>query len=288
MSKQQQTKKPQAGGTKGAKAVSMKEINPSKSRFLPAYWLLLAVAMLVYGNSIFNNYALDDAMVITDNAFTQKGVGGIKDILTADTFYGFFKENTNNVAGGRYRPFSLITFAFEYQFFGLSPHFSHFINILLFGFCGIGIFIFIKKILQSTQLKYLENSIIPLLTAVLFLVHSIHTEAVANIKGRDEIFSLLFSIFTVIYLMKYIDEGRQTKHLLIGFLLFFFALLSKENSFTFIIIIPMTFYFFRKISLKDYAIILTPVALASALFFLLRHRSEERRVGKECRSRWSP
>lgn len=280
MSKQQ-TKKPQAGGAKGTKAVSMKEINPSKSRFLPVYWLLLAIAILVYGNSIFNNYALDDAMVITDNAYTQKGVSGIKEILTADTFFGFFKENTNNVAGGRYRPFSLITFAFEYQFFGLSPHFSHFINILLFGFCGIGIFIFIKKILQSTQLKYLENSIIPLLTSVLFLVHPIHTEAVANIKGRDEIFSLLFSIFTVIYLMKYIDKGRQAKHLIIGFLLFFFALLSKENSFTFIIIIPLTFYFFRKINLKDYAIILSPTAVASALFFFLRHKYAAGNISQE-------
>src|ERR1035437_3129119 len=112
MSKQQQTKKPQAGGTKGAKAVSMKEINPSKSRFLPAYWLLLAVAMLVYGNSIFNNYALDDAMVITDNAFTQKGVGGIKDILTADTFYGFFKENKKKLSGGRNKTFFFFSFSF--------------------------------------------------------------------------------------------------------------------------------------------------------------------------------
>src|ERR1017187_8512399 len=146
MGKQHQTKKPQAAKDKGPKPVSMKAINQSKSRFPSVYWLLLAIAMVVYGNSIFNNYALDDAMVITENAFTQKGISGIKDILTADTFFGFFKENTNNVAGGRYRPLSLVTFALEYQFFGLSPHFSHFINILLFGLCGIGIFIFIKKI----------------------------------------------------------------------------------------------------------------------------------------------
>ena len=39
---------------------------------------------------------------------------------------------------------------------------------------------------------------------------------------------------------------------------------------------------------KSAYIIGTGLAGLSAAFYLVRDRSEERRVGKECRSRWSP
>ena len=73
--------------------------------------VLVAFTLIIYGNSILNNYALDDLIVITKNDFVQKGILGIKDILTTDLFKGYFKTaETPKLAGGRYRPANCIYF----------------------------------------------------------------------------------------------------------------------------------------------------------------------------------
>lgn len=71
-----------------------KVVNPTltvakSSVNLPAY-LLFGFAFLLYANSLFNQYTLDDRLMITENSFTKKGFSGIKDILTTDSFVGFF------------------------------------------------------------------------------------------------------------------------------------------------------------------------------------------------------
>jgi len=281
MSKQQQSKKqvPQ-------KKNNLTEPSRNKSSFKlsnrNSYIILFLFTFIVYGNSIMNNYALDDLVVDNGNEFVQKGISGIKDIITNDAFTGYLKKSTNNiVAGGRYRPLSLVTFAIEYQFVGLSPHFSHFINILLFAICAIGIFIFIRKVFEHSQLKLFATSAIPLLATLIFIVHPIHTEVIANIKSRDEIMCMLFSIFSTISFLNYIDNGRKIKDLIIGFVLIFLGVLSKENAFMFIVIVPMTLFFFRKASLKDYVMVTLPLIIAGGIFVFLRSKFASGSVNSE-------
>jgi len=51
--------------------------------------------------------------------YTTQGISGIPGILKYDTFKGFFKVEGKDklVSGGRYRPFTLIMFALEWQLF---------------------------------------------------------------------------------------------------------------------------------------------------------------------------
>jgi hypothetical protein len=49
-----------------------------------------------------------------------------------------------------------------------------------------------------------------LIAALIYAAHPIHTEAVANIKGRDEIMSMLGSVFALYFTLKFIDF-KQTK-----------------------------------------------------------------------------
>ncbi|MCX6256645.1 MAG: hypothetical protein NTW49_01885 [Bacteroidia bacterium] len=67
------------------------------------YGIIIAFSFVLYGNTLPDKYALDDAIVITQNEFTKKGVDGIKDILTTEGFTGFFGMKKNLVAGGRYQ-----------------------------------------------------------------------------------------------------------------------------------------------------------------------------------------
>ena len=104
--------------------------------------VIFAFAFIIYANSLGNKYALDDKMTFWKNEFVQNGTSGIKDILTYDSMVGMFGKDTKELEGGRYRPLSLITFAFEVEFFGTettntsakepfkgNPGISHFINI---------------------------------------------------------------------------------------------------------------------------------------------------------------
>lgn len=55
--------------------------------------LLIGILVFVwYGNSLLNEFAVDDGIVITRNEYVTKGISGIPDLLTKDTFRGFFKK----------------------------------------------------------------------------------------------------------------------------------------------------------------------------------------------------
>src|ERR1039457_2043551 len=94
-----------------------------KLKFAVNYYagMVIAVAtFLVYMNTFKLDYALDDTAAVTDNKFVQQEFSGIPKLMTTDFWY------FSGPALGYYRPLSLITLAVEYQFFGLSPHISHF------------------------------------------------------------------------------------------------------------------------------------------------------------------
>ncbi len=50
--------------------------------------LVFFIPLLLYINTLRNDYALDDSIVITENIFVQEGIKGIKDIFSNDTFTG--------------------------------------------------------------------------------------------------------------------------------------------------------------------------------------------------------
>ncbi len=218
-------------------------------KFLPHLLIFLA-AFLLYGNTLTNDYALDDLIVIKENTFTKKGLSGIREIFSYDSFTGFFGTEKKLVAGGRYRPLSIASFAIEYALAGgLNPFLSHLINILLFALTGSLIFIIFSRLIKSPPGKPWHLGI-PFVASILFIAHPVHTEVVANIKGRDEIFALLFPLAALWLTLRYFEKKKPLM-LLLANICFFFGLLSKENAIMFVIMVPLTIYFFTKIPLKD-------------------------------------
>ncbi|MFA4852868.1 MAG: tetratricopeptide repeat protein [Bacteroidales bacterium] len=247
--------------------VSVQEQSIKNSANLPVY-LLFGFVLLLYANSLFNQYALDDRLMITENQFTKKGFNGIGDILSTDSFVGFFGKQKNLVAGGRYRPLSHITFAIEYALFGFNPFIGHLINILLYAFSCLLVYKVLKMLFSSPKKHWYLT--IPFIATMLFIAHPIHTEVVANIKGRDEILSLLGSFGALYFILKYIEKDR-TLDLVWASLVFFFALMSKENAITFVVIIPLTLYFFTKSPLKKALISMGCLAVVSVIFIFIRY-----------------
>ncbi|MBK9525757.1 MAG: hypothetical protein IPO39_13735 [Bacteroidetes bacterium] len=207
---------------------------------------LIVLLLLAFGlnfNTLFHEYALDDAVVLTGNTLVQKGVAGIPEILSHELFYGLEKQESD-LSGGRYRPFALIVFALEVQFFGINPFVSHLINVLLFVFLIALLF----RLLQKYIFREL-NPNLAFLTCLLFVVHPIHTEVIANVKSRDELIAFILLLLSAFSILRYL-KNRKLLSLLPAAFCFFISLLTRESAIPFIGIVPLTAYFFYNQSIK--------------------------------------
>ena len=257
------------------------------------FLVISLLVFLLYSNTISHDYALDDAIVITGNQFTQQGTDGISDLFKYDTFVGFWMTSYKNktaeqiqeekklVAGGRYRPLSLVTFAMEIEFFGKNikdtngqithkgnPKVSHIINIVLYLFTVCLLYIILMRLFPPEKEKKWYFSF-PFIVAVLFMAHPIHTEAVANIKGRDEIMTLLGSLTALWFTIRYLDT-QKIYNIILAALALFLGLLSKENAITFLAVIPLTIYYFTDHKLSKNIKANLFLLAAAGIFLLIR------------------
>jgi tetratricopeptide (TPR) repeat protein len=231
---------------------------------------LFLFTVFIYSNTFDHEYALDDQLALYDNQFVIKGFKGIPDLLTNDAFVGLFGERgAQLISGGRYRPLSFVTFAIEWQFFGQNPHISHIINVFLYALLVGIVFLFTNLLIENFFSNSFKNKpvLAAYLLAFLFSIHPIHTEVVANIKGRDEILSMLFGFSALfLFLKKY--ETNNWYHAILIFILFFLALLSKEIAITYIFIFWLI-SFYKKTSFKGiFQNKLMILALLAALLYL--------------------
>ena len=263
--------------------------------------IIIALALLCYVNTLTLHYALDDRMVILESKYTLKGGWeSMKAIFTEDTFSGYFGAENSIVAGGRYRPMSQLTFMIETQLFGKSiqekigdlddfynlhkfenelyfyetplPFVQHLMNLLYFILLCLLLYEVLSKIFpQHEGSKWFQS--LPFIAVVLFAVHPIHTEVVANVKGRDEIFAMLGSSAALWCSLKYVDT-RKWYWLIISFLAFSFGIFSKENTITFLAVVPLALFYHKNDNKRtsDYFITLIPLLLGSIFFIWARYK----------------
>lgn len=249
---------------------------PTGPGFWRLYWLpaliLMALSFALYGVSIGYGYLLDDQMVIWENQYVQEGFAGLRKIFASDSFMGYFKEQKFLLEGGRYRPLSLATFAMEVGLFGKDkPAIGHFFNILLYGLTAIMLFRVLLRLfpIQEGGRWYFSLAFI---ASLLFVVHPLHVECVANIKGRDEILALLGSLYALYAAFKYIDR-QNAGWLLVSGISLLLAMLAKENALTFAAVIPFTVWFFGKESRGKALNTFWPLLVASLVFIVIRYKA---------------
>lgn len=232
--------------------------------------LIIVLAFAIYGPTIGYDFVLDDKIVLTENEYTKQGLKGIPKLFSADSFTGYFGEQKDLLPGARYRPLSLVTFALETELFGVNSKIHHLGNILLYIICCVSIYFAMLSIFRNQFSATLP--FIALGTAILFLVHPIHVEAVANIKGRDEIMALLLSILSLKWAHDYFKSGKWTFLIGIG-VAFILALFSKENALTFLGVIPFSLFLYSKANRSKWMWIGISLLLPMILYFLIRYNA---------------
>ena len=181
---------------------------------------IVSVATLQYLQTAWFDYAWDDKLVITANEYTTRGIDGLTDIFTKRVSVPYKSE---------YRPIPQALYALEYEWFGANPAAGHAFNIFWYALACVLVFMFVRFVTVGT------HAVFAFAVALLFTVHPLHVETVANIKGRDEILALLFGLSAIMLLVTAF-ERRQLLTGLAGGACFVFACLSKSNAVT---LLPM-------------------------------------------------
>jgi tetratricopeptide (TPR) repeat protein len=242
----------------GPATKQLEKLNHDRRTLKRVLGLIVAVvAFLLYTNSLNNGFVLDDFGLIKDNLQTKKGISAVPEIFKSSYRYGM---NTTDFQ--LYRPLTKAMFAIEWSISPDKPSLGHWINVVLFAFLCYVLF----RVLNL----YLNDSLlIPFISTLLFAAHPIHTEVVANIKGRDEIMTLLLCLLSVWSLHSYASKNSKLGFLG-GIVCFFIALFAKESAVTFIAVIVMLYYFFTKAEGKKYFNTTIAMIACTAIFLIIR------------------
>lgn len=207
------------------------------------YFILLFVfAFILYGNTIPNDYSLDDNLVVYQHPVVGKGFEAIQEIFTSH-----YRQEDNNEYG--YRPIAMVTFAVENEFFGRDPHISHFINIILYAL----LLILLLKLLNSL-FPEIPNGI-RFLMVLLFAAHPLHTEVVASLKNREEMLSFLFAMLAALLFIEAVVKRKyRIVLILLGVLSLSLSVLSKQSGLIFCVMIPLILlqFYYKPIDLKNF------------------------------------
>lgn len=229
--------------------------------------VIVLLAFIQFSNTIGHDFAWDDKIVIQENDRVQEGFSGIPD-LTKKYNSGLRKDQYG------YRPVTLISFAIDYDLSNGKPAFFHFMNVLYFSLLCLILFFVLQRIFHQF------SPLLPFLITVLFVVHPIHVEVVANIKSRDEILALLFCLLSLHQLIKFADT-KHWKHIALTILFFGLGFLSKENAVVFLPIYLITLLGRTSLGWKRILKILAIVVPVSlVLVFLISSYSLNSELGK--------
>ncbi|MDG1901918.1 MAG: tetratricopeptide repeat protein [Bacteroidales bacterium] len=229
----------------------------------PVTWfslVLLLITFIFYSNVIYNHFSMDDYHVNINNPIIAKGISGIPEIWTS-----LYAEESGMAYG--YRPLVRTSFALEYQFtskMDINPYISHFINLLLYAISILVLYKLLRRVFNNYNIWF------PFLITLLFMAHPSHTEAVASLKNRDIILNFLFSTMATLQFIKWVDF-KKTIHIILGFLYFGLALLSKETAIAQLAVFPLVLYFFTDIRPKKLIGLITISLIFVAGLIVLRN-----------------
>jgi protein O-mannosyl-transferase len=138
---------------------------------------LFLLGFLVHVRSLSNAFAFDDLIHIVENARLRSW----ELIFTATVEPSF--------PGNLVRPFSVFLNGALFQLFALDPLPYHVVNVMLHGTIVCLIFALLRPILAHRVAWFAAAS---------FAVLPVHSEAVANITGRNELVATLFGLISLL------------------------------------------------------------------------------------------
>src|SRR6266566_7116029 len=168
------------------------------------YLVVAACAIVVYIGALWNRFAMDDRFIIVLNPIVHTPSG---------VWRAFLEPYWPGDLGGKlYRPLTVATYVVDRMVDG--PAWFHAVNILWHAGASVAVAALARRWVGGSA---------ALIAGVLFAVHPVHVEAVANIVGRNELMAALFVLLAVYAALERRSVGWSIAALAGG-------LLSKENA----------------------------------------------------------
>jgi len=187
-------------------------------------WLPAVIGAICFANIILlgNSFVYDDTYIIRDNPRLHD-LTDFRAIWLSDWWrpQGQQAALPNPNRDRLYRPLTLFTYALNYALGGLWPTGFHLVNVALHALVCVLVWYFAQRLFGDAALSTCA--------ALLFAVHPVHCEAVANIVGRAEILCALFLLAGLLILLPPTGTPGVRRALPAG-LAFFAALLAKETA----------------------------------------------------------
>ena len=223
------------------KKIKYKQSQPAKKTPVPIpktgksnQWIyyslgvILLISFVIY-LPVFNNKLLawDDDLYIKNNPL----------IYSMN-----LKEIFSQYVMGNYHPLTILTFAIEYQFFGLNETGYHAVSLLLHLLNVVLVFYSINLLVNKPT--------VALVASLLFGIHPLHVESVAWAAELKDLLYTFFFLASYIVYLKYLTS-EQKKLYVFSLLLFCLSLLSKAMAASLPVVLLLTDYFKgRKINAK--------------------------------------
>ncbi|XP_032329054.1 protein O-mannosyl-transferase TMTC1 isoform X5 [Camelus ferus] len=158
--------------------------------------LLAGASCLCYGRSLRGEFVHDDVWAIVNNPDVRPGAPLHWGIFSNDFWGKGMAENTSHKS---YRPLCVLTFKLNIFLTGMNPFYFHAVNVILH--CLVTL-----VLMYTCDKTVFKNRGLAFVTALLFAVHPIHTEAVAGIVGRADVLACLLFLLAFLSYNRSVDQ----------------------------------------------------------------------------------
>lgn len=188
---------------RGSSATKSEEIEPPIGTLfghglLSISVFVFALAAGLHANTLHHGFVFDDArgVVANDDVIEKNPIADV----WRDDFWG--KPMSRYQSHKSYRPITVLTFRTNHMFGKLDPVGYHAVNIILHAIVCVLFLHAVTRVFGRLDLGCYA--------ALLFTVHSIHTECVANIVGRAEVLGGVFVLSSVLLYDSACGPGGKT------------------------------------------------------------------------------
>ncbi|MGI5827893.1 MAG: tetratricopeptide repeat protein [Patescibacteria group bacterium] len=217
--------------------------------------VILIVTTVAFSNIFDNGFVGDDFDFIVNWDLTRNW-DSLPSILKGSVPYGH---------EGVYRPIRGIFYLLSYHLFGTNTTAYHFQSLLIHLTCTFLVYVLTKKITK--------NLYTPMVTALLFGVHPIHTEAITFITTSfDEIGSIFFFL-SFIFFTQFNQKSKKKRSYHLSLLFALLAFFTYEISLTLPAVIVLYDVCFRKLDfakLKKTYLRYLPYFSLALFYFVIR------------------
>ncbi len=199
-----------------------KKLEPSSSLKYALLGGIIVITFWCYHYSLGNEFTTwDDTRIITQNAF-----------IKSFSLYNLQKMLFHNVTGDYYNPVTIISYAVNYHFSGLSPQSYYLTNIIIHILNSCLVFFLVLMLLRAMEKNgygtFNRKDWMAFFCSFAFAVHPMHVESVAWIAERKDV---LYTFFYFAGLIAYVHftqvkEGKY-RWLILVFLCFLLSQFSK-------------------------------------------------------------